>query len=58
MGSNHGEPLCAEYLTLKDGVVIPDREEDDDRNTGSRRVQTLDSEGDEERWLIAQPADL
>jgi hypothetical protein len=45
-------------LTLKDGVVIPDREEDDDRNTGSRRVQTLDSEGDEERWLIAQPADL
>jgi hypothetical protein len=30
----NGEPLCAEYLTLKDGVVIPDREEDDDRNSG------------------------
>jgi hypothetical protein len=55
----NGEPLCAEYLTLKDGVVIQDREEDDDRNTGPTRERTLDSEGDEGRfWLIAQHLQL
>jgi hypothetical protein len=33
----NGEPLCAEYLTLKDGVVIPESEEDDDRNSGVKK---------------------
>ena len=57
MDPMNGEPLCAEYLTLKDGVVIPDREENDDRNTGRMMIETLDSEGEEGRFLlIAQHA--
>ena len=48
----NGEPLCAEYLTLKDGVVIPDREEDDDRNTGVKKRADIGFRGRRRAILV------
>jgi hypothetical protein len=56
----NGEPLCAEYSTLKAGVVIPDGKDDDDRNTGLKRRADIGFQGRRRAilytWLTAQPA--
>jgi hypothetical protein len=41
-----------EYLTLKDGVVIPDREEDDDRNTGVKKRADIGFRGRRRAILV------
>jgi hypothetical protein len=48
----NGEPLCAEYLTLKDGMVIPDREEGDDRNTGVKKRTDIGFRGRRRAILV------
>jgi hypothetical protein len=48
----NGELLCAEYLTLKDGVVIPDREEDDDRNSGVKKRADIGFRGRRRAILV------